>query len=442
MNQATTQNGGPQNPSPPAAQISAVTFNRKGPWWWWLMALFAVLLAVTYLVTVGALFGFGIGILGNNIPVGWGFPIINVAWLIDLGHGSLLIAAGLMLMRQHWQTATRRIAENIALFAGAVGGSMAVLHTGRPQYVYFLFIYPNNLDLWPQWRSPLTWDFFGIIAFLVFVLVYWYFNMLPDLAVLRDRAKSRAGQWFYGVFALGWQGTARQWTHYQAGATLLAVLAIPMAISTIGISALDFAGAIETGYHSSIMPIDAIVAALASALAMILFFAVLLRSAFDLHHFIGDQHLNLLAQLLLASVLLMAMGYLYEVLMTWFNPSLFERQNLQEQLTGIFAPFYWPTIALTVLLPQLLWWRGVRTQPWLLVMIATLINVGIWLDHYTTIVTSEAHGFMPSAWRMTVPTLWDWLLLAGSVGLFLTLMFGFMRFLPVLPIFALRKAGH
>ena len=425
-----------------AERISAVTLSPTHPRWWYFAIAVALLLALGYAAVILGLFSDGIGILGNNIPAAWGFPIINVAWWIDIGHGGLLIAAGSMLLRQRWQDVTRRIAENVALFAGAVGGSFAVLHTGRPQFAYFLYPYFNNLGLWPQWRSPLMWDFFGIIAFLGFALIFWYVSMLPDLALLRERVTWYPGRWCYGVAALGWRNSLRQWTYYQTAMQILAVLAVLMAISTIGISALDFAGGIETGYHSTLMPVDAIAAALASAAGVILIFAILLRRMFNLHELVTTRHLNALACLMLASITVNLLGYLYEIFMTWFTGNMFERETMLEQLSGVFAPLYWPMLVLHVGVPQALWWRRLRISPAALVIIAILVNLGIWLDHYLTIVTYEAHGFMPSAWRMPLPTVWDWLTVVGSLGLFITLMFGSLRLLPVMVMFELRKPAN
>lgn len=431
--------GDPPVTPTPAERISAVALSYPRPRLWKLCVILSAMLAVGYLGAVAALFGAGIGILGNNIPAAWGFPIINVAWWIDIAHGGLLVAAGLVLLRRHWGGAVRRIAENVALFAGAVGGSFAVLHTGRPQYIYFLFPYPNNLGLWPQWRSPLMWDFFAILAFLLYTLVFWYAHMVPDLAVLRDRASTRARQVLYGVLALGWRGSAQQWRNYRSATQVLAALAVPMAIAGIGVSAMDFAGGIAAGYHSTMMPVDAIAAALASSLAMVLIFAVPVRAVFHLKDLISERHLDALARLLLASVLVLALAYLYEHLMGWYSADPFERFQNLDRVSGPFAKLFWPAVALQVGVPQLLWWRRIRVSPVALVLISVLFQAGTWLDHYIVIVTSMERGFMTSAWRTATPTGWDWLMLAGSVGLFALLMFVFMRALPVMSVFETRR---
>jgi hypothetical protein len=256
------------SPAPTSARsrVAAVALGDPRPWPWALVALAAVILLGAYVSSVLVLFRNGIGIFGNNIPVGWGFPIVNIAWWIDLGHGALLLAAGAVLAGDRWP-AISRISESIALFAGAVGGSFAILHTGRPQYIYFLFTYPNTLDQWPQWRSPLMWDFFAIIAFLVVALMVWSVGMLPDLAVLRDRAQTRGRQLFYGLLALGWRGSHGQWAAWGRARRVLAGVAVPLAVISTGISALDFAGGISAGYHSTLTPVDAVAAAVATARA-------------------------------------------------------------------------------------------------------------------------------------------------------------------------------
>jgi hypothetical protein len=419
------------------ARVAAVALSARRPWPWTLGVVASVLLLCAYLSAVLVLFGDGIGIFGNNIPVGWGFPIINIAWWIDVGHGALLIAAGAVLAGDRWP-AISRVSEGIALFAGAVGGSFAILHTGRPQYVYFLFTYPNTLDQWPQWRSPLMWDFFAIIAFLVLALIVWLVGMLPDLAVLRDRAAGRGRRVFYGILALGWRGSHRQWAAWTRARRLLAGIGIPLTVACTGISALDFAGGISAGYHSTMTPVDAVPAAIASAAGLALAVILILRRTFALHDVIPLAELETLGKILLGSALAVGFFALYEGYMTWYGANAFDRYRQSLTLTGDFAPWYWSWIALMVLLPMLLAWQHLRRSPGLLGLIGLLVNIGAWIDHYLVIVTSQERGFMTSSWHGFVPTVWDWLLLTGSVGVFLCLLVLQARLFPVLGVYALR----
>jgi hypothetical protein len=429
------------SPAGPGERVAAVALSAPRPWPWGLAAFGAVLLLLAYVASVLALFRNGIGIFGNNIPVGWGFPIVNIAWWIDLGHGALLLAAGAVLAGDRWP-AISRISESIALFAGAVGGSFAILHTGRPQYIYFLFTYPNTLDQWPQWRSPLMWDFFAIIAFLVVALIVWSVGMLPDLAVLRDHAKGRGRQLFYGLLALGWRGSHRQWAAWSRARRVLAGIAVPLAVISTGISALDFAGGISAGYHSTLTPVDAVAAALTTAAGMALTVAVVLRRTFALDDLVPVTELETLGRVLLGSALAVGFFALYEGYMAWHGGNLFDRYRLRQTLTGAFAPWYWTWIALMVVLPLSLAWRSLRTSPWLLGTLGLLVNVGAWVDQYLVTVTTQERGFMTSAWRGFSPTTWDWLLLCGSVGFFVCLLLLQARLLPVLAVHALRPTGQ
>ncbi len=429
------------SPAGPGERVAAVALSAPRPWPWGVAAFSAVLLLLAYVASVLVLFRNGIGIFGNNIPVGWGFPIVNIAWWIDLGHGALLLAAGAVLAGDRWP-AISRVSESIALFAGAVGGSFAILHTGRPQYIYFLFTYPNTLDQWPQWRSPLMWDFFAIIAFLVVALIVWSVGMLPDLAVLRDHAKGRGRQLFYGLLALGWRGSHRQWAAWSRARTVLASIAVPLAVISTGISALDFAGGISAGYHSTLTPVDAVAAALATAAGMALTVAVVLRRTFALDDLVPVTELETLGRVLLGSALAVGFFALYEGYMAWYGADLFDRYSLSQTLTGAFAPWYWTWIALMVVLPLSLAWRSLRTSPWLLGTLGLLANVGAWVDHYLVTVTPQERGFMTSAWRDFSPTAWDWLLLCGSVGFFVCLLLLQARLLPVLAVHALRPTGQ
>jgi len=427
-------------PGGAGARVAAVALSAPRPWPWTLAALASVVLLCAYVSSVLVLFRNGIGIFGNNIPVGWGFPIINVAWWIDVGHGALLIAAGAALAGDCWP-AVSRLSESVALFAGAVGGSFAILHTGRPQYAYFLFTYPNPLDQWPQWRSPLMWDFFAIIAFLVLALIVWLVGMLPDLAVLRDRAAGRGRQIFYGILALGWRGSHRQWAAWTRARRLLAGISVPLMVTSTGVSALDFAGGISAGYHSTMTPVDAVPAAIASAAGLVLAAIVILRRTFALHDLIPVDELETLGRVLLGSALAVGFFALYEGYMTWYGANAFDRYRQSQTLTGAFAPWYWTWIALMVALPLLLAWQRFRRSPWLLGVLGMLVNIGAWLYHYLVIVTTQERGFMTSSWSGFVPTTWDWLLLSGSVGVFLSLLFLQVRLLPVLGVYALRAAA-
>ncbi|HTN62257.1 MAG TPA: NrfD/PsrC family molybdoenzyme membrane anchor subunit [Devosia sp.] len=431
-------------PSAPqiAAKISAIVLGPKLPRRFWLGFAFFFALALIFLFCITLLLTQGIGILGLNIPAAWGFPITNTVWWIGIGHAGTLISAVLLLLRQDWRASINRFAEAMTLLAASMAGLFPILHLGRPQYFYWLLPLPVTHMPWPQWRSPLVWDFFAIATYLIVSLLFWYMGLLPDVAVLRDRAKSRAAQISYGLLALGWRGSARHWARYERGYILLAALAAPLVVSVHSVVSLDFTSAITPGYHSTIFPPYFVAGALYSGFAMVLTIAVPLRQFFDLGDFITLKHFDNAGKIMLAAGALVAYGYLNEAFFAWYSGDEFHRYAMWARMFGNYGWTFWIMIACNVGTLQLLWFRRVRTSPWLLFALALIINVGMWLERYVIVVSSLTRDFLPSSWHEVTPNWVDFGLLFGSAGMFFALIFIFIRLLPLMTIFEVEELRH
>jgi len=410
--------------------------------WWsaWLAASAGVLVllgAVTWLLVKG------IGIWGVDIPVAWGFAIGNFVWWIGIGHAGTFISAVLLLLRQRWRTSINRFAEAMTLFAAGIAGLFPILHLGRPWFFYWLVPYPNVMNLWPQWRSPLVWDFFAIATYLLVSLLFWYVGLIPDLATLRDRAGRRPGergrQIVYGLLALGWRGEARHWKRFETAYLLLAGLATPLVVSVHTIVSLDFAVGNTPGYHSTIFPPYFVAGALFSGFAMVLTLAIPLRHAFGLHDFITARHLANAAKVLLATSWMVAFGYISEIFTAFYSGDQYETYMTVNRWIGPYAPVYWSMLACNIALPQLLWWRRVRHSVAALFLLSLVINCGMWMERFLIVVSSLHRDYLPSAWGMFYPTRWDWLTLFGSIALFVWLFLLFVRFLPLISMAEMRE---
>jgi len=419
-------------------KISAIVLTRRTPLGWYAgfgtAMLFTLLLLVslTYLVTKG------IGIWGNNVPVGWAFDITNFVWWIGIGHAGTLISAILLLLRQTWRTSINRFAEAMTLFAVACAAVFPVFHTGRPWLAYWLFPYPNTMSIWPQFRSTLIWDVFAVSTYASVSLLFWFVGLIPDLATLRDRSQSRGGRIIYGALAMGWRGSAHAWHRYETAYLLLAGLATPLVVSVHTVVSFDFAVSIIPGWHTTIFPPYFVAGAIYSGFAMVLTLAIPIRHVYDLEDFITMRHLQNMAKVMLVTGLIVAYGYMTEAFIAWYSADKFEGFVLLNRMFGPYAVFYWALILCNVVMPQLLWFKRVRTSVPTLFLISLVVNVGMWLERFVIIVLSLHRDFLPSSWGNYAPTFWDWSTLLGTIGLFVSLLFLFVRFLPMISIFEMR----
>ncbi len=420
-------------------RISAIVLTRRTPPGWYLGFGVAFALVMLLFVAVGYLFVRGVGIWGIAIPVAWGFAIVNFVWWIGIGHAGTLISAILLLLRQKWRTSINRFAEAMTLFAVACAGLFPLLHLGRPQYFYFLIPYPATTGVWPQFRSPLMWDFFAVATYATVSLVFWYVGLIPDLATLRDRSRRPVAQAVYGFLAMGWRGSARHWRRYEQVYLLLAGLATPLVVSVHSIVSFDFAVGIVPGWHNTLFPPYFVAGAIYSGFAMVLTIAIPLRWAYGLQDLVTKRHLDNMAKVMLASGLVVAYGYLMEIFMAWYSGNPYERFMMINRMLGHYGWTYWLLIASNIVIPQLLWWRRVRNSVPLLLAVALVINLGMWLERFVIVVVSLSRDFVPSAWGNYAPTVWDWATLAGTLGLFTALLFVFVRLLPMISIFEMRE---
>jgi molybdopterin-containing oxidoreductase family membrane subunit len=418
-------------------QISSVVL-RRTPRWWYVAFGLSFLLVMVLLHALTKLLVEGTGIWGLNVPVGWGFAIINFVWWIGIGHAGTLISAILLLLRQEWRTSINRFAEAMTLFAVACAGIFPLIHVGRPWLAYWLLPYPNTMDLWPQFRSPLIWDVFAVSTYATVSALFWYVGLIPDLATLRDRAKDRLTKITYGVLAMGWRGSAAHWHNYETSYLLLAALATPLVVSVHSVVSFDFAVGQLPGWHATIFPPYFVAGAIFAGFAMVITLAVPLRAVFGLRDFITLRHLQNMAKVLLATGLIVAYGYLMEIFMAFYSGNQFEEFMLLNRIQGPYRWHWYALLLCNITAPQLLWLRRVRSSPVWLWIVAMFVNVGMWLERFVIVVTSLHRDFLPSSWGMYSGTYWDWATFIGTLGLFLALMFLFIRFLPMISIFEMR----
>jgi Ni/Fe-hydrogenase subunit HybB-like protein len=419
-------------------KISSIVLTRKTPRGWLAGFAIAFLLTMLLMYSVAWLVVRGIGIWGVNVPVAWGFGIINFVWWIGIGHAGTLISAILLLLRQTWRTSINRFAEAMTLFAVSCAALYPILHLGRPWFAYWLIPYPNTMAMWPQFRSPLVWDVFAVSTYATVSLLFWYVGLVPDLATLRDRSRSRFGRIAYGILAMGWRGSAIHWHRYETAYLLLAGLATPLVVSVHTIVSFDFAVSILPGWHTTIFPPYFVAGAIYSGFAMVMVLAIPIRAIYGLEDFITTRHLQNMAKILLATGLIVAYGYLMEIFIAWYSGGQFERYVVLNRWSGPYAPVFWALIVTNILIPQALWFKRIRTSVLALFAVAVVVNIGMWLERFIIVVTSLHRDYLPSSWAMYSPTVWDWTTFIGTLGLFFALLFLFIRFLPLISIFEMR----
>jgi molybdopterin-containing oxidoreductase family membrane subunit len=401
------------------------------------------------LLLVGALMGAifflvveGTGVWGINQPVGWGFDIINFVWWIGIGHAGTLISAILLLLRQEWRTSINRFAETMTIFAVMCAGLYPLLHTGRPWLAYWLFPYPNVMEMWPQFRSPLVWDVFAVSTYATVSLLFWLTGLVPDFATLRDRAKGKIARIGYGIAAMGWRGSARHWQRYEIAYLLLAGLSTPLVVSVHSIVGLDFAVSVIPGWHVTIFPPYFVAGAIFSGFAMVLTLAIPVRAIFGLKDMITLNHLDNISKVMLATGLMVFYGYGMEVFFAWYSANEYEGFMKFNRMFGPYWWSYWALILCNGIIPQILWFKKVRTSPIILFFLSIIINIGMWLERFVIIVTSLHRDFLPSSWGMYAPTKFDIAMYLGTIGLFLFLMVLAIKFLPIISQFEVRELLH
>jgi len=419
-------------------KISSIVLTRPTSFGWILGFVFTFALTNMLLMAISYLFAKGTGIWGINIPVGWGFAIVNFVWWIGIGHAGTLISAILLLLRQSWRNSINRFAEAMTLFAVACAGIFPLIHTGRPWLAYWMFPYPNTMNYWPQFRSPLLWDVFAVSTYFTISLLFWFIGLIPDFGTLRDRAENKYARMIFGMLSMGWRGSARHWHRYESAYLLLAGLATPLVLSVHTVVSFDFAISIVPGWHTTIFPPYFVAGAIYSGFAMVLMLAIPIRKIYNLEDFITDRHLQNSAKVMLATGWIVAYGYGIEAFMGWYSGNRYDSFLLWNRLHGPYAFWYWFLLASNILIPQVLWFRKMRNSPGWLFLISLVILVGMWLERFVIIVMSLHRDFLNSSWGMYYPTKWDWMTYIGTLGMFMMAMFLFVRILPMISIFELR----
>ena len=403
----------------------------------------AFVLVNVLLVAVTWLFVRGVGVWGIVIPVAWGFAIVNFVWWIGIGHAGTLISAILLLLKQDWRTSINRFSEAMTLFAVACAGMFPILHLGRPWLAYWLIPYPNTMWLWPQPRSPLIWDVFAVSTYATVSFLFWFTGLIPDLGAMRDKASKLWTQKLFGMLAMGWRGSAKHWARYQKAYLLLAGLSTPLVVSVHSVVSFDFSISIVPGWHTTIFPPYFVAGAIYSGFAMVLTLAIPVRRWYHLEDLITMRHIECMSKVMLGTGLIVAYGYGMEAFMAWYSGNQYERYMfLNRTWVGYYWWTYWLLILCNILIPQLLWSRRIRLHVSSVFVIALVVNVGMWLERFVIVVTSLTRDFMPSAWNIYTPTIWDWATYAGTIGVFLSLMFLFIRGLPAISIFEMREVVH
>jgi Ni/Fe-hydrogenase subunit HybB-like protein len=411
---------------------------RRAPRWWWLafavsgfICLLGALMAV-YVVSTG------IGIWGLNQPVGWAFDITNFVFLIGIGHAGTLISAILFLFRQKWRSSLNRFAEAMTLFYVACAALFVMIHLGRAWLFWFLVPAPSANQIYPNYRSPLSWDFAAVATYATVSTLFWYYGLIPDFASLRDRGVGAFRQRVYGLFALGWRGSGRHWHNYESAYLMLAGLATPLVVSVHSIVSFDFATSVIPGWHATIFPPYFVTGAIFSGLAMVIILIVPLRILCGLTDLVTPRHLESMTKLVLAAGLVLGYGYLVEVANAWYSGNPYEQYLFRNRMTGPYAWCYWTMIACNVLVPQLFWFRWFRTTPWAMMVVAMLITVGMWFERFVIVVTSLHRDYLPSSWGMFYPTWVDIVQMLGGFGLFATAFLLFIRFVPMVALSELK----
>ncbi|MBK8261745.1 MAG: polysulfide reductase NrfD [Nannocystis sp.] len=401
---------------------------------WWAFFLVSVSMLGVLVVSLGWLFWEGVGIWGLNNPVAWGWAIVNFVFWVGIGHAGTLISAVLFLFRQKWRTSINRASEAMTIFAVICALLFPTVHAGRPWVLYWTLPLPNQMGMWPNFRSPLLWDVFAVSTYFTVSLLFWYVGLIPDLATMRDRAKSTVRRVAYGAFALGWRGSTRHWLHYEKAYLILAGIATPLVLSVHTIVSFDFAVSQLPGWHTTIFPPYFVAGAIFSGFGMVLTLLVPLRKWFRLEALITIKHLENMAKIILVTGMMVGYAYGMEFFIAWYSGNPYEQYAFANRAFGDYWWAYWTMVSCNVISPQLFWFKAVRRSPLALFIISIFVNIGMWFERFVITVTSLHHDFLPSSWDYYSPTIWDVSTLIGSFGLFFTLFCLFVRFLPVIAL--------
>ncbi len=413
--------------------VSKVSENRA-PRGWWFAFLFAASFTGILGIAVGILFWFGVGVWGNNSPTYWAWDITNFVWWIGIGHAGTLISAVLFLFRQKWRTAINRFAEAMTIFAVMCAGMYPGLHVGRAWYAYYMFPIPNQMSLWPNFKSPLMWDIFAVSTYFTVSLLFWYVGLIPDFATLRDRAKTAIRRKVYAFFALGWLGSNRHWQNYERAYLILAAFSTPLVLSVHSVVSFDFATSVIPGWHTTIFPPYFVAGAVFSGFAMVMTLMLITRAVYGVKSVVTMKHLELMNKIMLTTGSLVGYAYGMEFFIAWYSGNDYEMFTFTNRATGPYWWAYWTMISCNVITPQIFWFKKMRTSIPVMFVASILINIGMWFERFVIIVTSLHRDFIPSSWGYFRPTIIDVFTYMGTLGFFFTAFLLFIRWIPMIAI--------
>jgi molybdopterin-containing oxidoreductase family membrane subunit len=414
-------------------QISGVAEGKTPKWWWWAFIPSFAIMVVCFSMII-YLMSSGVGVWGLMVPVAWAWDITNFVFWIGIGHAGTLISAILFLLRQKWRTSINRAAEAMTIFAVICAGIFPLIHIGRIWLGWWLLPLPNANSIWPQFRSPLLWDVFAVSTYFTVSLLFWYMGLIPDLAVMRDRAKSKIRQILYGLGALGWTGSNRHWSNYEKAYLLLAGLSTPLVLSVHSIVSFDFAVSQLPGWHTTIFPPYFVAGAIFSGFGMVLTLMLPMRTLCHLEEIITVRHVELMGKVILATGSIVGYAYGMEFFIAWYGGNPYELYAFKNRAFGPYWWAYWTMVSCNVISPQLFWFKTVRQNMVIVFILSIFVNIGMWFERFVIIVTSLHRDYMPSNWAIYSPTWVDIWQFIGTFGLFMTLFLLFMRFLPAIAI--------
>jgi Ni/Fe-hydrogenase subunit HybB-like protein len=414
--------------------VCRVTEN-KAPRGWWIGFLIAFNFTGIMGLAIGYLFWTGIGVWGNNAPVYWAWDITNFVWWIGIGHAGTLISAVLFLFRQKWRTSINRFAEAMTIFAVLCALVFPGIHVGRTWYAYYMLPIPGEMQMWPNFKSPLIWDVFAVSTYATVSALFWYVGLIPDLATLRDRARNPLRRSIYGALALGWRGANRHWQNYERAYLILAAISTPLVFSVHSVVSFDFATSLMPGWHTTIFPPYFVAGAVFSGFAMVMTLMLITRAVYGLRSIVTMKHLELMNKIMLTTGSLVGYAYAMEFFIAWYSGNEYERYVFfVNRATGPYAWAYWTMVSCNVLSPQVFWFKRFRTSIPVMFVVSILINIGMWFERFVIIVTSLHRDFLPSSWGYFRPTLVDIFTYLGTLGLFFTLFLLFIRWVPMIAI--------
>lgn len=409
----------------------------KAPRTWYILISIAGLVALWGIGCILYLIGTGIGTWGLNKTIGWAWDITNFVWWVGIGHAGTLISAVLLLFRQKWRMAINRSAEAMTIFAVLMAAMFPAIHMGRIWLAYFVFPLPNDFgSLWVNFNSPLLWDVFAISTYFSVSLVFWYIGLMPDFATIRDRMQKPLPKKIYGMLSMGWSGKAKHWSRFEEVSLVLAGLATPLVFSVHSIVSMDFATSLVPGWHSTIFPPYFVAGAVFSGFAMVLTLLTIMRKALKLEAYITIKHIEYMNIVMLVCGGLVAVAYFSEFFIGWYTGVVYESYTYMSwgAATGPYAWAFWLLILCNILIPNMLWFKRVRTSIMASFLISIVINIGMWFERFMIIVNCLSREYLPSDWAIFHPTWVDIGVFLGTIGIFFVLFLSFARFFPVLAL--------